>query len=134
MSSSPTGAPVLFEERFTDNGMRVGIATLNAPQALNSLSLEMVDLLYCPAARVGRRTRSWRWWWCRARATRAFCAGGDLQGLYRGMREHAGRAPGPTRTRAIFSSASTGSITISIPIPSRLCAGAAASSWAAAWG
>lgn len=38
-------APVLFEERAAANGMRFGIATLNAPQTLNGLSLEMVDLL-----------------------------------------------------------------------------------------
>lgn len=92
MSSSPTGAPVLFEERFTDNGMRVGLATLNVPQALNSLSLEMVDLLYA-------RLREWAAdplvavVVLQGAGERAFCAGGDLQGLYRGMQEHAGQGP-----------------------------------------
>jgi enoyl-CoA hydratase/carnithine racemase len=38
-------APVLFEVRTAQNGMQFGIATLNTPQTLNSLSLEMVDLL-----------------------------------------------------------------------------------------
>ena len=38
-------APVLFEERAAANGMRFGIATLNSPQTLNGLSLEMVELL-----------------------------------------------------------------------------------------
>lgn len=38
-------APVLFEERIADNGVRLGVATLNAPQTLNGLSLEMVELL-----------------------------------------------------------------------------------------
>lgn len=36
---------VLFDERVADNGARLGVATLNAPQTLNGLSLEMVDLL-----------------------------------------------------------------------------------------
>ena len=73
-------APVLFEERSAANGMRFGIATLNAPQTLNGLSLEMVDLL---AARLDE--------WARdpgvalvvlqGAGEKAFCAGGDLHGL-----------------------------------------------------
>jgi enoyl-CoA hydratase/carnithine racemase len=79
--------PVLFEERRADNGTRIGIARLNAEKSLNSLSLEMIDLLL-------ERLSAW--------ATdagialvvlegaggRAFCAGADLHGLYRTMVEH----------------------------------------------
>jgi enoyl-CoA hydratase/carnithine racemase len=88
--STPTNAPVLFEERFTDNGMRLGIATLNQPQALNSLSLEMVDLLQ-------ERLNAWAAdpqvavVILQGAGEKAFCAGGDLQGLYKSMREHAGQ-------------------------------------------
>lgn len=88
--STPTNAPVLFEERFTDNGMRLGIATLNQPQALNSLSLEMVDLLL-------ERLNAWAAdplvavVILQGAGEKAFCAGGDLQGLYKSMREHAGQ-------------------------------------------
>ena len=74
-------APVLFEERTARNGAVIGIATLNAPQVLNGLSLEMVDLL---AARLSA--------WetdhnvaaviLRGAGEKAFCAGGDLHGLY----------------------------------------------------
>lgn len=84
-------APVLFEERSAANGMRFGIATLNAPQTLNGLSLEMVDLL---ADRLDA--------WARdpgvalvvlqGAGDKAFCAGGDLHGLYRSMQENAGRS------------------------------------------
>jgi enoyl-CoA hydratase/carnithine racemase len=84
----PQTAPVLFEERFTDNGMRLGVATLNKPQALNGLSLEMVDLLHA-------RLREWATdpkvaiVILQGAGEKAFCAGGDLQTLYRSMREHA---------------------------------------------
>ena len=83
-------APVLFEERAAANGMRFGIATLTAPQTLNGLSLEMVDLL---AERLDA--------WARdpglvlvvlqGAGDKAFCAGGDLHGLYRSMTENAGK-------------------------------------------
>ncbi|WP_334167975.1 enoyl-CoA hydratase/isomerase family protein, partial [Achromobacter mucicolens] len=83
-------APVLFEERSAANGMRFGIATLNAPQTLNGLSLEMVDLL---ADRLDA--------WARdpgvalvvlqGAGDKAFCAGGDLHGLYRSMTENTGK-------------------------------------------
>lgn len=83
-------APVLFEERAAANGMRFGIATLNSPQTLNGLSLEMVDLL---AERLDA--------WARdpglalvvlqGAGEKAFCAGGDLHGLYRSMTENAGK-------------------------------------------
>ena len=86
-------APVLFEERAAANGMRFGIATLNSPQTLNGLSLEMVELL---AARLDA--------WARdpgvalvvlqGAGEKAFCAGGDLHGLYRSMTENAGKALG----------------------------------------
>jgi len=91
-------APVLFEERSAANGMRFGIATLNAPQTLNGLSLEMVDLL---ADRLDA--------WARdpgvalvvlqGAGDKAFCAGGDLHGLYRSMTENAGK-PGWSNTYA----------------------------------
>ena len=83
-------APVLFEEKTAANGTRFGIATLNSPQTLNGLSLEMVDAL---AAQLDA--------WAndpgvvlvvlQGAGEKAFCAGGDLHGLYRSMRESAGR-------------------------------------------
>lgn len=78
--------PVLFEERPTENGMRIGVATLNAPQTLNGLSLEMAHLL-------DRRLVTWAAdpgvavVVLQGAGEKAFCAGGDLQGLYRSMRE-----------------------------------------------
>lgn len=80
-------APVLFEERATDNGRRIGFATLNAAATLNGLSLSMAELLDAQLLA-----------WAQDEAVavvvlqgageKAFCAGGDLHGLYRGMLEH----------------------------------------------
>ena len=36
---------VNFEERETSQGRRIGVARLNAPRTLNSLTLEMIELL-----------------------------------------------------------------------------------------
>ncbi|ANN66871.1 enoyl-CoA hydratase/isomerase family protein [Bordetella bronchialis] len=78
--------PVLFEERPTENGMRIGVATLNAPQTLNGLSLDMARMLderlmaWAADPRVAIVV-------LQGAGDKAFCAGGDLHGLYRSMRE-----------------------------------------------
>lgn len=96
MSSEPAEAlpaPVLFAERAAAGGRRIGIATLNAPKTLNGLSLEMARLLdaqLCtwaadPAIAVVVLEGA---------GEKAFCAGGDLQALYRSMRaQPSGRDP-----------------------------------------
>lgn len=78
---------VLFEELRAANGYRIGVATLNSEKTLNALSLEMTDLL------TGRLVQ-----WAadadvamvvlQAQGEKAFCAGGDLQQLYRTMTAH----------------------------------------------
>jgi len=84
--------PVLFEELECRNGMRLGVATLNAPQTLNGLSLEM-------CAALDGRLRQWAddagvvMVLLQGAGERAFCAGGDLQALYRSMQ--AGRGGDP---------------------------------------
>ncbi|MCL7713834.1 enoyl-CoA hydratase/isomerase family protein [Stenotrophomonas mori] len=89
-----TDAPVLFEERLAAGGTRIGIATLNAPATLNGLSLEMARLLdaqfiqWADDDGVGLVV-------LQGAGDKAFCAGGDLHGLYRGMSAHRqqGREP-----------------------------------------
>ncbi|MBB5877751.1 enoyl-CoA hydratase/carnithine racemase [Xanthomonas sp. 3498] len=81
-------AAVLFETRAAGDGRRIGIATLNAPRTLNGLSLEMARLLdaqltqWAQDATVALVV-------LQGAGEKAFCAGGDLHGLYRGMRERA---------------------------------------------
>jgi enoyl-CoA hydratase/carnithine racemase len=84
---TPDAAPVLFDERETRDGRRIGIATLNAPKTLNGLSLPMARLL-------DERLRAWAeddgivMVLLQGAGEKAFCAGGDLHGLYRGMLDH----------------------------------------------
>ncbi|RJF98486.1 enoyl-CoA hydratase/isomerase family protein [Noviherbaspirillum saxi] len=80
-------ASVLFEERLAANGMRIGVATLNAEKTLNALSLDMVHLLtnklHAWADEIGIALVV-----LQAAGEKAFCAGGDLHNLYHAMREH----------------------------------------------
>lgn len=73
-------ADVLFEERATRSGHRLGVATLNAEKSLNALTLEMIRLL-------DARLRQWAAdpsiaaVVLRGAGTKAFCAGGDVRSL-----------------------------------------------------
>ena len=77
-----TAAPVLFNELSAQGGQRIGEIILNIPATLNSLTLEMVELML---ARLDK--------WeaddglvaivIRGSGDKAFCAGGDVQALYR---------------------------------------------------
>lgn len=85
-------SPVLFEQRACADGHSIGIATLNAPKTLNGLSLEMTRLL-------DAQLRAWAddaqiaCVVLRGAGEKAFCAGGDLHGLYQSMRAHAEAVP-----------------------------------------
>ena len=73
-------APILFEEVPATSG-RVGRVTLNVPGTLNSLTLEMVDLLQA-------RLDAWRddeavaVIFIEGAGEKAFCAGGDVLALH----------------------------------------------------
>lgn len=75
--------PVLFEERPAGNGKRVAIATLNAEKSLNSLTLEMIDLLQ-------EKFTAWEaddgvaCVFLQGAGDKGFCAGGDVVALHRG--------------------------------------------------
>ena len=76
-----TDAPVLFEERPTREGQLIGVATLNAPRALNALSLAMIEQL---SARLTQWAEDERVVavWLEGAGEKAFCAGGDIRALY----------------------------------------------------
>lgn len=94
--------PVLSTELDTAGSMKVGLATLNRPDTLNGLTLEMCHEL----------TRLLTQWEqdpdiafvvLRGAGDRAFCAGGDLHGLYEGMLKNAdGKAWENTYAREFF--------------------------------
>jgi enoyl-CoA hydratase/carnithine racemase len=77
--------PVLFDELEAGGGRRIGIARLNSPATLNAVSLAMTTLL-------AERFAQWAadpgiaMVMLEAEGGKAFCAGGDLQSLYRAMR------------------------------------------------
>ncbi|MFV9473622.1 enoyl-CoA hydratase/isomerase family protein [Advenella sp. RU8] len=83
-------SPVLFTELNTHNGYRIGVATLNQPKVLNGLSLEMCRLL-------SERLAQWEadpdvvLVIMQGAGDKAFCAGGDLHGLYQSMQIHQGQ-------------------------------------------
>lgn len=81
-------APVLFEVR-----QAVGLATLNSEKTLNSLSLDMIDLL-TGQLNAWRDDHNISVIVIRGAGDKAFSAGGDIQDLYHSMCEHPG-GPNP---------------------------------------
>jgi enoyl-CoA hydratase/carnithine racemase len=77
---------VLFDEIKTEGGQRFGVATLNAPAALNALSVDMVRLL-TPRLRAWAADPAIAGVLLDAAGEKAFCAGGDLRQLYQTLRE-----------------------------------------------
>ncbi|MBS0343223.1 MAG: enoyl-CoA hydratase/isomerase family protein [Proteobacteria bacterium] len=77
---------VLFEEIPTADGHRFGIATLNAPAALNALSVDMVRLML-PKFREWAQDAGVVGVMLQAAGEKAFCAGGDLRQLYQTLLE-----------------------------------------------
>ena len=79
--------PVLFEERPTAIGARIGVARLNAEKTLNALSLEMIDLL-------AERLSAWSSDSAIALVVlegageKAFSAGADLHKVHEAMLAH----------------------------------------------
>lgn len=88
MSDTPSTA-VIFEEIPTAGGQRIGLARLNAEKSLNSLTLEMIDLL-------GERLPAWAadpdivLVMLEGAGERAFCAGADLLKLHAACLAHHG--------------------------------------------
>ncbi len=72
--------PVLFDELPAAGGRKIGQVTLNIPSTLNSLNLEMVDLML---EKLGewRDDDSIACVFIRGSGEKAFCAGGDVQAL-----------------------------------------------------
>ncbi|VWX62808.1 Enoyl-CoA hydratase/isomerase [Burkholderiales bacterium 8X] len=81
--AEPLAEPVvLFEDLPVADGKRFGIATLNSPASLNSLSVDMVRLL-TPKLRAWAEDDGVVGVMLQAAGEKAFCAGGDLRQLYR---------------------------------------------------
>lgn len=89
MTMDATQDSVVFELVACANGKQVAIATLNRPKTLNGLSLEMTRALDDKLKQWGTDTTV-ALIVLRGAGEKAFCAGGDLHGLYHEMQAHAG--------------------------------------------
>lgn len=74
---------VLFERKGP-----IAIATLNNPKALNALSLDMIKLLH-PQLVAWQQDASVKAIWLQGAGDKAFCAGGDVVGLYHSINQTA---------------------------------------------
>lgn len=77
-------APVLFEQATCHNGMKIALATLNVPKALNALNLDMIRLL-APQLDIWANDPQIAMVVLKGAGEKAFCAGGDVVSLYREM-------------------------------------------------
>jgi len=84
---------LLFETVPGQQGSKLGLVTLNAPATLNSLSLEMIDLLM-PQLIAWREDDAIAMVIFQSSNDKAFSAGGDIQALYQSMVAHPG-GPNP---------------------------------------
>lgn len=94
MTTEAVEAAVLFEERAAKDGMRVAIATLNAPKSLHALTLEMIRLLDAALQRWAADPKIA----CvvlQSSTDKAFCAGGDVRGLRESIVAAPDAAPNP---------------------------------------
>lgn len=78
--------PVLFRTERTASGKCLGVVTLNAPKALNALSLDMIDRIH-PQLLAWQRDPDIAGVWLEGEGEKAFCAGGDIVRMYEAMRD-----------------------------------------------
>lgn len=78
--------PVLFRTERTAAGKQLGVVTLNMPRSLNSLSLEMIDLI-TPRLRAWQNDDDIAAVWLEGTGEKGFCAGGDIVRMYNSVVE-----------------------------------------------
>lgn len=93
---------IIFQELPATGTRRVGVVSLNSPKTLNGLSLAMCEAL-------AERLDAWAHdpaivaLVFKGEGEKAFCAGGDLHGIYRGMTENtSGQAWNDTYAKGFF--------------------------------
>lgn len=94
-------AAVQFEVLACAGRRRIGVATLNRPQTLNGLTLEMCELLQ-EQLTLWENDAAIALVVLAGAGGKAFCAGGDLHGLYKAMQENTGGAWDNAYARRFF--------------------------------
>jgi enoyl-CoA hydratase/carnithine racemase len=84
MTATGSRPVVALREHVSRSGAVIGHAELDSPSTLNALSLEMVDAL-TPALTAWQQDERVACVLLTGAGDRAFCAGGDVQALYRAM-------------------------------------------------
>jgi enoyl-CoA hydratase/carnithine racemase len=79
-------APVIFDELTTENGFKIGHATLTKPASLNALDLPMINLL-TPQLEKWQQDPKIAMVILDGSGERAFCAGGDIVSMYKSMQD-----------------------------------------------
>ena len=92
---------VLFEVLTARKDFQLGVATLNQAAVLNSLSLEMAELLQKQLSAWERDDKIVAVI-IKGAGDKAFCAGGDLHGLYKAMQENTSDNAWSNRTARDF--------------------------------
>ena len=92
---------VLFEVLTAGKDFQLGVATLNQAAVLNSLSLEMAELLQKQLSAWERDDKIVAVI-IKGAGDKAFCAGGDLHGLYKAMQENTSDNAWSNRTARDF--------------------------------
>ncbi|MFP5440703.1 MAG: enoyl-CoA hydratase/isomerase family protein [Gammaproteobacteria bacterium] len=85
-------SPVLFEEIPAADGYRIGRATLNAEKSINSLTLEMIDLLDAKLVEWQADPKI-ACIFLDGAGEKGFCAGGDVRKLYESAKECGAEKP-----------------------------------------
>lgn len=83
---------VIFIERPTSGGNKIGHASLNRPSALNALNLEMIQLL-APQLEAWQNDPSISLVIIDGSGEKAFCAGGDVVAMHNAMAQNPGQMP-----------------------------------------
>jgi len=92
---------VAFQTLKTAGGQYIGVATLNRPETLNSLTLPMCEALLAQLQQW-QRDAGIALVVLQGAGGKAFCAGGDLHGLYQHMRANRGGAWDNDYVRTFF--------------------------------
>lgn len=82
---------VLFSTIDTQNGQKIGVATLNSERSLNALSLDMIHEL-SPQLDAWEKDQDIVCVWLEGAGEKAFCAGGDIVQMYHATQEQSAKS------------------------------------------
>tara|TARA_R110000772_G_scaffold95317_5_gene193566 strand:- start:30 stop:1160 length:1131 start_codon:yes stop_codon:yes gene_type:complete len=88
---------VIFQERTTKNGMKIGHATLNRPSALNALNMDMIQVLM-PQLLAWQQSADICMVILDGAGEKGLCAGGDVVAMHNAMASNPKTMPASLQT------------------------------------